>query len=314
MVLTAGATSGTVGEPVTATASIQEGAIPAGQITFTAFSPAVANCSGAPVFSSTVSVSGNGSYHSAAFVPTRVGTFRWTVSYSGDPNHSPTTAGCGKATSSISQARPSITSAVPQGLTVGTSFQVTATLQGGYAPAGRISFQIYGPDPADCAKPLAVDTVAVAGNGTVLSDPFVARRPGHYSFVASYSGDVANQGATEPCDPTGQGAQVDRRTPKVKPRARLLEGNLISIRAHLSGAVSPSGVINFRIYRPGDKRCKGRPAFSGGVTARSNGSYLLGQYLATKSGIYRLSVGYSGDQRNRPYKGNCRGAQPIQIG
>ncbi|HEU4393832.1 MAG TPA: hypothetical protein VFR04_09405 [Solirubrobacterales bacterium] len=312
VVLVASATGGTVGDPVTATASLQEGAIPAGQITFAAFPPSDANCSGAPAFSSTVRVAGNGSYHSAAFLPTRVGTFRWTVGYSGDPNHAPTTAGCGQAKSSVSQARPSIKSTVQSQLTVGTPFQVTATLQGAYAPAGTVSFQIYGPGAADCSKPLSINTVTVAANGTVRSDPFVARRPGRYSFVASYSGDASNQGATEPCDPSGQ-AQVDKRAPEVKPRARL-KGNRISIRARLSGAVAPSGVINFRLYRPGDKRCKGRPAFSGGVTVKSNGSYLLAQYFATESGMYRLSVGYSGDQRNRRYKGSCRGAQPIQIG
>jgi hypothetical protein len=312
--LAAGATSATVGNPVTATASIQEGAIPTGQITFTAFSPDDTNCSGAAPFSSTVDVSGNGSYRSAVFVPSRVGTFRWTVSYSGDPNHAPTSAGCGKATSSVSPASPSIASDVTQRLTVGTSFRVTATLQGGYTPAGTITFEIYRRVAAGCAKPVAVGVVPVAGNGTFSSDPLVARQPGTYSFGASYSGDAANQGATDPCDPSGPAVQVYRRTPQVKPRARLNEGNQISIRAHLSGAASPSGVINFRLYRPGDKRCKRKPAFSGGVTVKSNGNYLLAQYFATKPGVYRLSVGYSGDQRNRQYKPTCRGAQQIRIG
>jgi hypothetical protein len=99
----------------------------------------------------------------------------------------------------------------------------------------------------------------------------------------------------------------------VKPRGRVKGGNQISIRARLSRALSPSGVVNFRLYRPGDKRCKRKPAISGGVTVKSNGSYLLAEYLATKSGVYRLSVGYSGDQRNRRYTANCRGAQPIPV-
>jgi hypothetical protein len=311
--LSAGATSSTIGDPVVATASIQEGAIPAGQITFKAFSPDDVNCSGAAAFSSTISVSGNGSYRSTPFTPTRVGAFRWTVDYSGDPNHASTVADCGKAISNISQAKPSITSGVEGQLVVGTSFRITATLQGGYTPGGTISFQIYGPVAAGCAKPSAVNTVTVAANGTVSSDPFVAQRPGRYSFVTSYSGDAANQGATEPCDQSGQAAQVSKRTPKVKPRAQLKGGHQISIRAHLAGAASPSGVINFRLYRPGDTRCKGKPAFSGGLTVRSNGSYLLARYLATKPGAYRLSVGYSGDQRNRRSKPNCRAAQQIRI-
>jgi hypothetical protein len=312
--LATSATSGTIGDPLSATASIENGAIPAGQITFTAFSPGDENCSGAPAFSSTVSVTGNGSYRSAAFVPTLVGTFRWTVSYSGDANHTATADGCGKARSSISQAKPSISSGVEGRLAVGKPFWVTATLQGGFAPAGTISFQIYDPAAAGCAKPLAVNTVAVAGNGTVRSDPFVPLRPGRYSFVARYSGDAANQGASELCDPSRHAAQVEKRTPKVKPHARLIGGKRISIRAQLSGAASPSGVINFRLFRPTDARCKGKPVFSGGLTVRSNGSYVLAQYLASKSGIYRLSVGYSGDQRNRRYTTSCRGAQSIRVG
>jgi hypothetical protein len=308
------ATGGTVGGPVNATATIQEGAIPTGQITFKAFSPGDATCSGDGAFSSTVSVSGNGQYRSMAFVPSRVGAFRWTVGYSGDVNHLPTTAGCGKATSSVTQAGPSIAGAVKQRLTVGTSFRDTATLQGGYSPGGTITFQIYGPVAAGCAKPAFVDTVAVAGNGTFSSDPFVAQRPGRYSFVASYSGDSANKGATEPCDSVGQVVAVQKRTPKVKPRALLKEGKRISIRAHLSGGASPSGTITFRLYSPGDKRCRHKPAFSGGITVKSNGNFSMAQYLATKSGIYRLSVGYSGDQRNRRYKGSCSSAQSIPVG
>jgi hypothetical protein len=312
--LAAGATSGTVGDPVTATASIQEGAIPTGQMTFRAFSPDDANCSGAAAFDSTVKVSGIGSYGSAAFVPSQVGTFRWTVSYSGDPNHAPTTVGCGNATSTVSQAKPSIANGAMQRLTVGTSFEITATLQGGYSPTGTIKFEIYRRTAAGCAKPLAVDVVPVTGNDSFHSKSLVAQNPGAYSFVASYSGDAANQGASDPCNPSGQAVRVNKRTPKVKPRARLKGERQISIRALLSGAASPSGVINFSLYRPGDKQCKRKPIFSGRFTVRSNGNYLLAQYFATKPGVYRLSVGYSGDQRNLQYRPNCRGAQQIRIG
>jgi hypothetical protein len=306
--------SGAVGSPVSATATIQEGATPAGQITFKAFPPGDTTCAGAAAFSSTVSVAGNGRYRSGAFVPARVGTFRWTVGYSGDANHVPATAACGKATSNVTQAQPSIAGAVKQRLTVGTPFQDTATLKDGYTPGGTITFRIFGPVAAGCAKPAFVDTVAAAGNGSVSSDPFVAKRPGRYSFVASYSGDSANKGVTEPCDSAAQVVRVQKRMPRVRPRARLIEDRRISIRAHLSGGVSPSGTITFRLYRPGDGRCTGKPAFSGGITVTSNGNFSLAQYLAPKPGTYRLSVGYSGDLRNRRYKGSCGGAQAIHVG
>jgi hypothetical protein len=311
--LAASATSGTVGSPVTATASIREGAIPKGQITFRAFPPGDANCSGAATFSSTVGVSGNGSYRSAAFVPSRVGAFRWTVGYSGDVNHAPAATGCGQATSSVAQARPTITGALGPRLVVGAPFRAAATLQGGFSPAGTITFRIYGPTAADCAKPLSVDTIAIAGNGTFLSDPFVPQRPGRYRFVAGYSGDVANQGATEACGLASQLIQAQKRMPKVKPRARL-SGKQISIRAHLSNTLSPSGAVIFRLYGPGDKRCKRDPAFGGSIPVRSNGSYLLAKYLATKTGTYRLSVGYSGDLRNRRDISKCGDAQQLRVG
>ncbi|HEU4461312.1 MAG TPA: hypothetical protein VFR75_01845, partial [Solirubrobacterales bacterium] len=90
-------------------------------------------------------------------------------------------------------------------------------------------------------------------------------------------------------------------------------GKQISIRARLSGSVSPSGRITFRLYGPDDKRCRRKPKFSGGVTVKSNGAFSLARYLATKPGVYRLGVGYSGDQRNRRFSTACGSAQPIRV-
>jgi hypothetical protein len=313
VVLTASATDNTVGAPVAATATIREGAIPGGQVTFRAFSPSDVSCSGAPAFSSAVKVTGNGSYRSAAFTPTKVGTFRWTVTYSGDPNHAPATAGCGTAASRIAPAQPTIAGAVAQRVTVGTPFQDTAALRGGYAPSGTITFRIYAPGSSGCAKPDFVNTVAISGNGSFSSDPFVALRPGRYGFVASYSGDASNRSASEACDSANQVVQVRKRSPKVKPRAALVGEGQIAVRARLSGGVSPSGKINFRLYGPGDKRCSRKPAFSGAVTVKRNGTFSLGRYLATRPGTYRLSVGYSGDGRNQRFKASCGAAQSIRV-
>jgi hypothetical protein len=261
-----------------------------------------------------VNAAGNRSYTSGPFTPGRVGAFRWTVSYSGDSNHAPAATACGAATSSIAKARPTITSGVQGRGLVGKAFRVTATITGGYAPTGSVTFQIYDQSKtvAGCAILLAVNTVPVAGNGTVSSAPFVPRRPARYSFIASYSGDAANQAATEPCAPSAHAAQVLKRRPVVKPRAHLT-GRRISVRAQLSGAASPSGMVTFRLYRPGDTRCRRDPVFAGGVSVKANGGYLLGQYVASRRGVYRLSVSYSGDQRNRRYGGRCSAAQRIRV-
>jgi hypothetical protein len=313
LILTSSASDNTVGSPVTATATLGKAAIPSGEITFRAFPPSDPTCAGTPAFSSSAKVSGIGTYGSAAFVPTKVGTYRWTVAYSGDPNHAPATTGCGEAASRIVQAQPSISGVVPQRATVGTAFTDAVTLQGGFAPRGTITFRIYGPVASGCAKASFVNTVAVNGNGTFSSDPFVALRPGRYSFVASYSGDAANQSASESCDSPTQVVQVGKRAPRVKPRAILIARKQISIRARLSGTVAPAGALGFRLYPPGDKRCARKPAFSGSISVKRNGIFSLGRYLATRPGIYRLSVGYSGDKRNQRYKPTCGGAQTVRV-
>ncbi|MFL5874139.1 MAG: hypothetical protein ACJ75T_11810 [Solirubrobacterales bacterium] len=311
--LTASADGATIGRTVAATATLREGASPGGQIVFKVFSPGDENCSGAPAFSSTVQVAGDGTYRSDAFEPSRVGTYRWTISYSGDTYHSPATVACGKAASPISQAKPSIAGAVPQVTTVGTPFSDAVTLKGGFAPNGTVTFRIYGPIAGGCAGSSFVNIVAIKGNGTINSDPFVALRPGRYSFLASYSGDSENQGASEPCDSPTQVIQVLKRSPQVKPRAVLVGGKRISIRARLAGSVSPSGSITFRLYGPSDKGCRSKPKFSGSVKVKANGTFPLARYLATKPGLYRLSVGYTGDPRNRSAKATCGAAQSIRV-
>ncbi len=294
--LTASATGATVGGSMSAVATLANGAVPGGQLTFKAFPPGDPTCTGAAAFSATVPVAGNRTYGSGPFQPTRVGSYRWTVEYSGDSNHGATGAGCGTAASTVAKAAPSLTGSVGPRLRVGARFRDTAVLAGGFAPTGTVTFRIFAPGDRSCAKPAYVNTVRVAGNGTVRSDPFIANRPGTYRFVATYSGDAANQAATEPCGSSAQLARVQKRKPRLLPRARLFDSQ-ISIRALLAGGASPSGVIRFRLFGPGDRRCARPPAFSGSLRVRSNGRFALAEYIATRPGVYRLALGYSGDAR-----------------
>jgi hypothetical protein len=313
--LAGGAAGARVGNPIGATARIETAGVPSGTVTFKAFSPGDTNCSNAPAFTSTVAVSGTGPVRSAEFVPKRVGAFRWTTSYSGDQNHLAAASACGAMTSPVSQASPSITSnAGVKPVFVGAPFGDVATLAGGFGPGGTITFRIFGPTAHPCTQAPFVDTVLVSGNGIYESDPFVAVRPGPYRFFASYSGDAANESSAEPCPAGGQLVHVVKRPVKLKPRAHLIGRRRISIRVRISGGSSPSGTINFRLYRPGEPGCKGKPALTGAIKVSSNRTYALAEYLATKAGSYRLRVGYSGDGRNRPYRSSCRAAQRIQIG
>jgi len=96
------------------------------------------------------------------------------------------------------------TQASPNIFVGGGTISDTATLTGGTAPTGTITFKLYGPNDAACGGAVIfTSTVAVNGNGSYSSANYTPTVPGTYRWVASYSGDNANSAATTLCtDPT----------------------------------------------------------------------------------------------------------------
>jgi len=83
-----------LGGSVHATVVLAAGQNPTGQLTFRLHGPDDADCSAAPVFSETTAVAGNGTYDSAAVVPTVAGVYRFTAAYSGDEDNESVESGC----------------------------------------------------------------------------------------------------------------------------------------------------------------------------------------------------------------------------
>jgi hypothetical protein len=98
-----------LGGAISDTATLGGGFNPTGTITFTLFGPNDATCTGAVIFTATVTVAGNGSYGSGTFTPAVVGTYRWIANYSGDANNAATTMACNDANESVTIS----TTAVP---------------------------------------------------------------------------------------------------------------------------------------------------------------------------------------------------------
>jgi hypothetical protein len=68
-----------------------------GTITFSLYAPSDSACSGTPAYTTTASVSGNGTYSTlnTTFHATTTGTWRWLVVYGGDTNNTTQTSTCG---------------------------------------------------------------------------------------------------------------------------------------------------------------------------------------------------------------------------
>jgi YVTN family beta-propeller protein len=195
--------SGTVaaGGLVRDTATLSGGASPTGTITFRLYGPGDPTCAASPMFTDTASVAGNGDYSSAQVTAAQAGTYRWSVSYSGDANNDPSASTCNE-TVVVTQASPSLTTSASSGVVLGSESHDAATLAGGASPTGTITFRLFGPDDTSCSgPPVFTDMVTVnSGNGSYPSASFTPATTGTYRWTAAYSGDANNTPASTACN------------------------------------------------------------------------------------------------------------------
>ncbi|HET7489995.1 MAG TPA: hypothetical protein VFJ85_18865 [Acidimicrobiales bacterium] len=201
----------TLGKSAADVATLSGGTNPTGTLTFTLYGPGDETCTGTPVFTSSKTVTGNGDYTSESFTPTKVGTYRWLASYSGDANNASVAAGCGAANevTKVVEVTPELSTHAPPTSSVGQPVADVATLSGGSSPTGTITFTLYGPDDTTCTgTPAFTSSKPVTGNGDVTSDSFTPTAGGTYRWVATYSGDDRNAAVTAACGAANEITQV----------------------------------------------------------------------------------------------------------
>ena len=198
-----------LGDSVHDTAIFAGGSAPGGQISFRLYGPDDTDCSNAAVFTSQKPVTGNGNYASANFTPTAAGTYRWTAVYSGDPTRAATSP-CNAPDESVTVAKtaPTITTDASPSVELGGSVHDTATLAGGSAPTGQITFRLYGPGDPDCTKVAFTTKRTITGNGDYVSAAFAPSAAGVYRWRADYSGDSDNAAASSDCNAAGESVGV----------------------------------------------------------------------------------------------------------
>jgi hypothetical protein len=95
------AAAAALGSPIHDTATLSGGLNPTGTITFRLYGPNDAGCTAAAIFSSTVSVAGNGNYVSGTFTPALSGVYRWIATYSGDGANAASATACNDANEAV---------------------------------------------------------------------------------------------------------------------------------------------------------------------------------------------------------------------
>jgi len=298
------------------TAQLSTGFNPTGTITFAVFS--AATCSGSPVFTSTISVNGNGYYSSGPFTPSGTGTYQFVASYSGDANNKPYVSPCGATgeTLVVLAATPTIiTQVAPSTITLNTgpsSAIDTATLSSGFGtPQGSITFTVFSANATCNGTPLFTSTVSVTGNGNYASAAFTPPGAGSYNWVASYGGDANNNAFTAPCGANGETLTVQLAptsiTTQVSPATMTLTttaGTAFDTATLYGGFNNPKGTITFSVFQA-SANCNGTPLQTSTVKVNGNGNYVSTLFTPPGAGTYQWLASYSGDSNNSPSADAC---------
>ncbi len=290
-------------------AVLSGGSAPGGTITFTLVAP-----SGTTVDTEPVPVSGNGTYttpNGLSLVGAAAGMYQWDATYSGDSNNNMAADDNDPAEQvTVTPANPTLTTTPsPASATVGTptTLKDSATLSGGSAPGGTITFTLFFNGGA---TPVDTETRSVSGNGTYTTPAGyflpLAGSAGTYQWDATYSGDSNNTLVSDNNDPAEQ-AVVSAAIPALSgspSAAAVTLGNAtttLTDSAVLSGGVAPTGTITFSLSLPR----VGAPVDTETVPVTGNGTYTTPTgYNVPKTaaavGTYQWNVSYTGDADNAP--------------
>ena len=308
-----------IGGSVSSSATLSNGKNPTGTITFDLYGPDDNSCTGAAVFTATVPITGNGTYHSGSFIPTLAGTYHWTATYSGDANNTTTATVCSdpNGTVTVTQLTPTLTIlASSNTIGIGSSISSSATLGNGTNPTGTITFNLYGPDDTSCSgAAVFTATVPITGNGTYHSGPFTPTLAGTYHWTATYSGDVNNTTVATVCsDPKGT-VVITPDVPSLttQPSAGVTLGGSIFDSATLGNGVNATGTMTFHLYGPNDGTCGGKVVFTSTVTVTGNKTYQSASFTPSVAGTYYWTVTYSGDANNQMVSTNCSDATDVTV-
>jgi hypothetical protein len=138
-----------------------------------------------------------------------------------DTNNVSTCAGAG------GKASPTIATTPSGSVPAGGSVSDSASLSGGAAPTGTVTFKLFAPGDTACTTPIATKTGTLSGN-TASSGNVPVGAAGTYYWVATYNGDANNSPVTSPCG-----------SEKVVVTAQTLTGRAYGLTANatLAGAV-----------------------------------------------------------------------------
>ena len=190
---TAATPTATVGDDISASATLGNGYNPTGTISFVIYSDDQCSIGNEiTVLDPPADVTGNDEYGSGDYTTESAITHYWLATYEGDDNNEPASGTCDATggTSVVGKATPSLTTVATQTAVIGDAISDSATPHRGYAAGGNISFSLYRDDQCSTRRPTGLSPAGVTGDGTYASGsyavPSTLDAAGTYYWIASY--------------------------------------------------------------------------------------------------------------------------------
>jgi uncharacterized repeat protein (TIGR01451 family) len=312
----------TVGSQINDVATLSGAVGATGAVSFQVFAPGDTTCANPLATLATsgkdVDGNGNGTYTSAGYTTTTVGTYRWRAFFAGDDSNDAVSGACNDEgeSSTVTQASPAIATHASGPVALGGSINDVATLSGAVGATGAVTFQVFAPGDTTCANPLATlstesKTVDGNGNGTYTSAAFTTTTAGTYRWRAFFAGDANNAAVSGACNAVGESSNTAQVTPAITTQASgpVAVGGTINDVATLSGAVGATGAVTFQVFAPSDTTCSVPLATlattTKNVDGNGNGSYTSAGYTTATAGIYQWRAFFAGDTNNAAVSGAC---------
>jgi hypothetical protein len=160
---------------------------------------------------------------------------------------------------------PTITTHASPGNELGAPVRDTATLTGGSAPTGTVTFRLF--NDIACANQVMTSTNALAGS-SATSDWFVPAATGTYYWTARYNGDAHNQPAYSGCNAANESATIAPFAPPAY--TRTITGDYLgplTVNAGESVLVTSARVAGGVNVKPGGALSVVSSQFSKGIVA-----------------------------------------------
>jgi hypothetical protein len=276
------------------------------------------SCDTPPVWSGSVTATGDGEYRTAGFTPTVPGYYTYRESIPANGFVRAQTAPCGEVSETpVVMGTPVVTTRVSaQRTRPGASVTDAVSVSGLGVLEAPATVSLHGPFPTreavSCTgTPVATRTITLRGDGTTTSPAVRIPSAGHYTYVVTIAGTEAYDPVVTACgDPAettvaeAQPAVVTTVSDEV-----VRPGSRISDRLRVTGLGDTRVEIDLELFGPfptrAAMRCTGTPHWRGTVVATGDGTYRSAPATVRQAGFYTYRERIAGGPLVRAAEGAC---------